>query len=289
MFDNDDAARHALRTLTSEPAPPVATTLDQVVRRGKRRVFIQRAGSVAGVVAVVAAIGAGTILLRPGDQGDGVQVGTSNSATAPTYPTSPMPGWEVVDMPAYAERGGKSCTNNETQVPPTGNVPFLPLAAVQSALTIAVKQALGAVPAATFPSWSGSSTRFLVVEVPMDNGMGQLQLEATRYGGSPTRAADADRVAYGNCEAPLRRTLADGTVLQLYPKYDYHPKWPSQPLAIYQPNGRKYVITSAGYSEADMMPGKDSTSKTIVNGRGKLPTTQEQLAELAEAFAGGLG
>ncbi|MDQ3790605.1 MAG: hypothetical protein M3422_25635, partial [Actinomycetota bacterium] len=170
MFENDDAARQALRTLTDDPAPPVTTTVDQVLRRGKRRVFVQRAVAIAGVVAVVAAIGAATVLLRSAEEepsGGGVQV----AATTAAKPTGPMPGWEWIPIDEEAcEKNGVS------HVPGTPPPTILPQAVVQSAFTGAVESATGVEATTVESDWTeyaqkaGGPRGYLAVEVPMDNG-----------------------------------------------------------------------------------------------------------------------
>jgi hypothetical protein len=290
MFDDDNSARRAFRTLGDEPAPPVVTTLDQVVRRGKRRVFVQRASAVAGVVAVVAGIGIGTILLRPDDQAGGVRVGDTTITTAPPAPpssTSALPGWERVGRPSAD--GRKNCTTSGLPAVPDVDVPTLSADLVDAAVTAAVRTAIPIVndevilrPGA---GTGGSTYLFVTAEVIMDNGIGQIQLELGRYGGSPLAAADASVGAYGGCQAPYRRVLADGTVLQLYEVNDYNPEHPVQPLRVYQPGGRMFTITAAGYSNADLVQGKNTTAYTVKGGRGKLPIPEAKLATVAELLA----
>ncbi|MDT7787900.1 MAG: hypothetical protein QOF58_6319, partial [Pseudonocardiales bacterium] len=53
-----------LRGALDTPAPPPTTTLDHVLKRGRRRVFAQRAGAMLGVVAVVAGVGFGAATLN---------------------------------------------------------------------------------------------------------------------------------------------------------------------------------------------------------------------------------
>lgn len=287
MFDDDDAARHALQTLNDDPAPPPTTTVEQVLRRGRRRVFAQRASAVAGVVAVVAAIGVTAVLLRPSEPSGGVQV--AESTTAPPAPTGPLPGWETIEIDESV------CKQNPLiNVPGIAPDALLPEAVVKQAFTGAIEAVRGPLAGAATAQWEEYSPKadgprgYVVAEVPMDNGNGQLQLEAQVYGGTPTAMADASLYAYGDCRPPARRTLPDGTVLQMFQRDDFHPEQPMQHLQIYRPDGREYIITAAGWSEADMFPvgGGASTPK---GGRGKLPTTEAQLAEVAEKLVTNLG
>jgi hypothetical protein len=308
MFD-DEAARRALQTLTDEPEPPVATSFDEVLRRGRRRVFMQRAGAVAGVVAVVAAIGVGTLLLRPDDQaGDGMRVAdtptSESSETSKPRETespsttvtteAPVPGWTTVALPADITRSGQSCQRDDVELPMPPAVSLAARSIVESALVGAVEHGVGTEPTMIGGNWQETSQKhdeprgYLTVEVGMDNGNGQIQLEAGRYGGTPQEMADVDVVAYGYCDSPLRRVLDDGTVLQLYSVIGSK-EAPVQYVRIYRPDGRFYFIAAAGYSEADMVSVADSTARTVRGGRGKLPVTREQLVEIAERFVVRLG
>lgn len=318
MFDDDNAARHAFRTLADEPAPPVETTFDEVLRRGRRRVLAQRASAVAGVVAVVGAIGVGAILLRPDDQAGGVRVGgtdttvvsstrdtpkTPQSQETPSAPTSTpptpqstsaLPGWNPVNIPPSVSRESEaSCDAHIVeQPPPLSDQPVDPQAKLMWAFSTSVGAVLPIVredKELVQGSVDGSPRLYYSVDVAMDNGNGQLQLEAGTYGGAAEKAANTEVAIRGACNTPYRRIMADGTVLQLYPAEDTNGDRPIQSLRIYRPDQRIYIITSAGYSAADIVRGRDSTSETISGGRGKLPTTDAQFAEIAERLVNTLG
>jgi len=280
---NEDAARRALGTLNDEPAPPVSTTLDEVFRRGRRRVLGQRVASVAGVMAVVAAIGAGAVLLRPGDGPDGVQVAGTTTTAPPSDKVAVLPGWQLVELPELNTDGTSCQPRHDSGLPQPADVSLLSQNRVSTAFTGAVGTVTGDAPTITMVSWEGYSEKamgphgYVAVEIGMGDGNGQLQLEVDRYGGTPTQAADASVVAYGNCDRPMRRVLADGTVLQLYPADRSDPLQPHQPLAIYTPGGHQYIVTAAGYGQEDVSAaGGASTS-----GRGRLPTDDTQLAAVA--------
>jgi len=289
MFDDDNAARRVLGTLNDEPAPPVSTSLDEVLRRGRRRVFVQRAVSVAGVVAVVAAIGAGAVLLRPGDQSDGFRVAESTTDTPTSTQTGPahvLPGWRQTTMPPDVVVSGEFCQLRNTPLSPNPDDVLLAEGRVRPAFVDAVGQILGDVPTVAMSEWQVNSQKtggprgYVAVEVPMAGGNGQLQLEVDPYVGTPTEIADLSLAAYGNCEPPARRVLDDGTVLQLYAADWFNAKQPHQALQIYQPSGLQLIVTSAGWSEADMVPIADGGT-TIEGGRGALPTTDGELAKVA--------
>jgi hypothetical protein len=283
MFD-DDAARRALQALTDEPAPPATTTLDQVVRRGKRRVLVQRASSVAVVMAVVAVIGVGAMLLRTDDDnGGGVQVGdTPVLTTEPTTPpsTMPLPGWKAIK--AQMEATG-SCTAG-TPDPGRSDVRLPSKGRINTVFTAAVAEALGTTRSPLEWKAYEPSRAFAVIEVDMDNGPGQVQLQVGTYSGKPVEAADAMLAPNGTCSALYRRVLTDGTVLQLYQDVTFNAKAPAQKLRVFRPGGLMYVVTSAGYSDTDYAAsGIDPEDANPVgvpppSGRGKLPLTEVQLA-----------
>lgn len=277
MFD-EDTARGALQSLTEEPAPPVTTTLDQVVRRGRRRVFMQRTSAVAGVIGVVAAIGVGAMALRPG--------GGTDVADGPTVA---LPGWETVDL------SGRNCLSPETTLPEP-DVPLLPEETVTAAFVDAVKKGTGQAPVGTASNWTPDTGEFppprgyVSVEVPMDGGNGQLMLETGRHGGTPLQAAEETIGEFGICEEVYRRTLPDGTVLQLFPVNNAIRNMPDQALQVYRPDGREYLVISAGYGQAESSPITFKNGETPVGkGRGKLPTTEAQLATIAETLVTNLG
>lgn len=287
MFPDDDAARHALHTLNDEPAPPVATSLDQVLRRGRRRVLARRVSAVAGVVAVVAAIGATTILLRGPEEpgGDRVQVAATTSAT----PTVPATVWET--QPIDEE----TCKQNpQHNIPGTPPETLLPQDVVEPAFTSAIVDVVDPNLVPLGADWqehspkAGGPRGYIVAEIPVGDDYGQLQLEAEVFPGTPTQMADASLHSYGDCKAPMRHTLVDGTVMQLFRADRREPEQPTQHLQVFRPDGRMYIITAAGWSEQDYVPAAGG-GHFIVGGRGKLPVTERQLSEIAETMLTRLG
>lgn len=302
MFD-DDAARRALGTLADEPAPPVATSLDQVLRRGRRRVFAQRAGAVAGVMAVVAAIGVSAVLLRPGDQQNGVHIADSTTPAPPgstsvappsstmagprnPVPPTTLPGWEQMEFPARTQ----NCQQPFSPLPPEPQIDILPQDVVQPAFLTAVDEASPVGPRVTLTEWQADDPKlsgprgYIAAELPMAGGNGQVRLEAGRYGGTPEQVADASLTTYGNCAPPQRRLLPDGTIMQLYPAHGEDTASPTRPLQIYRPDNRIYIVTAAGWGEADMTP-----EGGLSGGRGALPLSDAQLAEVATELVAKLG
>jgi hypothetical protein len=194
-----------------------------------------------------------------------------------------LPGWEVV-KPV----DGIAC--DKVPAPPTEpDIVLRSESTVKDAFRAATEEVLGQPSVSVGSEWLAKSNKhsaprgYVTVTVAMDNGNGQVKLEASRYGATPEQMADRDIFGYGDCELPQRRVLTDGTVLQLYPADTYDPEQPTQFVRVYQPNGLCYYIAAAGWSEEDAVRVGDS--ETIVGGRGKLPTTPQQLAEIAERLA----
>ncbi len=127
---------------------------------------------------------------------------------------------------------------------------------------------------------------YVEVNIDLGDGPGAVQLEVGRFGGTPREAADADVAIYGNCPRPSRLVRDDGTVLQLYQPDFGQPELPMQHLAVYLPNGRQYIVTTAGYGESDKAPVIGDGSYTITSGRGRLPFGDAELASVGEALAG---
>jgi hypothetical protein len=197
-------------------------------------------------------------------------------------------GWEQVPMPEDMDPSPTTCMQKteNTEGGPDSMVPSPGV--VNAALLSAVQQVFGHIPTSTNHSASNSTTVLLTVELPMDNGNGQLQLEGRTYNGTPLAAANATVMVEGNCDAPYRRILDDGTVMQLYPTNTHSLQSPTRTLRIYQPDGVVYTLVSAGYSESDMTQGSDTSGKVVTGGRGKLPTTDVQFTEIAERLEANL-
>jgi hypothetical protein len=189
-------------------------------------------------------------------------------------------------MPAGIDPDAAGCTKKEDMRNAVPDVTVPPENVVRTALEAVIKEELSRPPMSTnTPDW-GATSGHMVVEVPVNSsGNGQIQLEAKRFGGTPSQAADGSVMAEGNCEAPYRTTLRDGTVLQLYPTRDEETAHPVRSLRIYRPNGLMYTIVSAGYSQTDMTPALGTSGSVVEGGRGALPTTAEQLAVLGERLA----
>ena len=267
MWTDEHETGVALRVLREQPAPPPLTTLEQVVRRGRRRIRGQRLGVLATVVAVLAAgAGAALALWSPGTPPGppGVELATDFQ-----WPES-LAGWSVVEPASCAGSGGSSAAD----------VAILPREVVEPAFVTRVAEVTGGQANLTVSLWDVPPRGYSEVEVPVDQAWGSVHLEATVASSAPpSAAADADVGVYGVCAVPLRRTLVSGTVLQLYAPDVRSPFAPVQHLRTYLPNGRLYVLSSAGWSRADDEGG------VVRRGRGKLPLDSQQLAEVATWIA----
>lgn len=76
-----------------EPMPEAATTVEEVIRKGRRRMVAWRGALVTAVVAVVAVVVVYDVL-NPAGVGSPATVPTPHWPTAPSTP--PLPGWQAI-------------------------------------------------------------------------------------------------------------------------------------------------------------------------------------------------
>jgi hypothetical protein len=312
----DDQLRTALRTVADEPAPPVATTLDHVVRRGRRRVLVQRGATITAVVGVVAAIGVGGVLIRGASEGQqvppAVPVTPPSVSSVPTTPTEPPtsaptePGKPVQSSPApppgsFADGyrvkllPGWVPVTDDTDDSGCGAWPSIgyehglaapPQDVVEPRFIDEVARLAKSKPKRIKGDWygtdidTGAPRTFVEYEIDMGDGPASVILEAGRFAGSPRKVADAEADMFGDCAKLQRKTLPDGTILQLYPADFISPETPEQDVAVYLPNGRNYIVVTQGWSESDVVNG------SVPHGRGRLPLDDAALASVAEMLAG---
>lgn len=298
-----------LRSMNDMPVPPSTTTLDDVLRRGKRQVFAQRAGAAAGVVAVVAGAGFTALALRanptslsPALDGPAVTITTTVNQVAP---------WPAADLPAQTPHGtwvpassappgpGREvlalplCSAHWTeQVSELGTKPLSaamaddfgkavglvnPLAVVSEKLT-AVLQPTSSGGAVAYSHW---------IDVTDAGGTGSVTINEGTYTGTPLAAADREAFLYGNCEPPNRKVMDDGTIVQYVSAVPSEPfQSLTQGLRIYRPNGVVVEITQRNYGSPDFRTNDEGTSfDRFGKGRQTLPLSDDQLSSIGEALA----
>lgn len=266
---DDDSGGALLRKLADAPVPAARTTAGEVIAKGKRRLRLQRMAAVGSAVAVVAVIAAGTLILRPGGENGSVPLATHPSATSTS---SALAGYTPVAAitPVIATNGpptgpastttvpGPSSTDTatttyETSVPPSGQVMLCmpgdgvpssfaklrPENEVEQLFVDGIVAATRSKPAAVKQEQWQPEPRvhmaFGLITAAVGGGM--IELAAKTHGGTAREAADADAQGDPACAQLRRKTMPDGTVLQLSPRQQ------AQYLQIYAPSGRSYALT----------------------------------------------
>lgn len=275
MWDDERSAGVALRAIYDEPTPPQLTTLDEVLRRGRRRVRVHRFGMLALVVSLVAAAGLGTMWLQYLSRGHTAPpVNGMAVAFGPEEWPENLPGWTVVAT--------TTCLAPAHPMP-VGVATVLPKEVLEPTFVTSVSAVTGLEATLRLSEWSGTNGGYVEVDVPVDNSFGSVQLFATVSESiEPVQAANADVNVYGTCSVPMRKVLTTGAVIQLYAPDVRSPFAPVQRLRTYLPNGRFYEVTSAGWSRDDLRAvAGDPTSGLVQTGRGRLPLDSTQLADVA--------
>jgi hypothetical protein len=272
MWDDERSAGVALRTLIDEPAPPPLTTLDEILRRGRRRVLTQRLSVLVLVVVLVTAVSGGVAWLssltttRPADP---IVV-----ADVPPWPEN-LTGWDLVTAP--------SCEATAYS-PAPGDAPIPPESRVNVAFAESVSEVTGTEATLRYSVWEPPTRGYSEVDVPLDRtgAKGSVWLMAMSGAATaPVQAADADAGRYGTCTVPMRRMLASGVVMQLYAPDFRSPLAPVQHLRAYLPDGRLYEVSSAGWSRDDLVAVAAEPAGVVSGGRGRLPLDSRQLADVA--------
>jgi hypothetical protein len=266
MWDDERSAGVALRALYDEPAPPPVTTLEDVVRRGRRRVRTQRLSVLALVLVLVAVAGGGLVWFR--------SLTVDPPATDPLLATNAMPWPE--DLPGWSLVSETSCEAPEL-APVASTAPALSKDVLEPAFAGGVSVVSGTTPFLWMSHWNDPSRVDVAVEVPVDTATANVYFEATTTTVAvPVAAADIEVWAFGPpCAVPMRRIMASGAVMQLYAPDTRSPFAPIQRLRAYLPGGRVYMVTSAGWGRADLNAG------VVSSGRGRLPLDGRQLADVA--------
>lgn len=287
----DEELLALLRAEVSEQLPPpVHTALDDVVRRGRRRLRNRRLGATLGVVAVVAGVGVTTSVLRSSLPGG--MPANQLSAASTSSVVSTTTGWTS----SAAKTNSQDCANG-LSVP--GEPKFDPVdvdrvnKTLLSALQKFAPKATSKITRSSIlhkPASGDSVLASTWADVVDAGGGGSVYIEIHGFSGTPTQAADSERFVDGECTPSQRRLMPDGTVLQLYAPLSYDPGHPSQALRVYTPTHRLYVITAEGFASTDWTQVASAEPGTLAvpqgAGRHSLPLTQDQLTAIGESLVG---
>lgn len=265
----------ALLTLLDEPAPPPVVTLEQVLRKGQRRVRVRRFSIAAMVFVMVATVAGGGLWLRSvsASQSDDLLANDPMvKIELPPWPET-LHGWSVVTQ--------ASCSPVKIR-PATGPIPSREAVEPVFLSAVAYSVSYEANPTVNMVKW-GELSGFLATDIPMAGGAGSVQFAISHTEtATPVQLADADVNAYGTCAAPLRKVLESGTVMQLYAPDVRSPHAPIQHVRTYLPNGLEYSVTSAGWSRQDVKTLAADTDPVVQSGRGRLPLSSQQLVDIAD-------
>ncbi|OLF18364.1 hypothetical protein [Actinophytocola xanthii] len=250
---NDDEAADALRVIADAPGPPATTSVDQVIRLGRRRVRARRAGAVAGlaagVVAVVAGIAMGSSLLTAPD---GQDTGASRAAPPPLV----LSGWKK--LAAATEQCDFTAT-----APPGVELALPPREDVEATLDDAVATATGGSYESLAGTWpevnkhTGEVGGRLTGRVSTEAGPVVLELFVSTFRGSPIEAVNA-QLASVRCLPHYQTVLEDGTVMLIDAPWDG--KNIAAHLMVFVPGGRLLLVqTLSGISTPSEETGERVT------------------------------
>ncbi|SMD21563.1 hypothetical protein [Lentzea albidocapillata] len=261
-----------LRGALDVSAPPPMTTLDDVLRRGKRRVYAKRGGAAFSALAVVALIGLATII-RP---------------VTDSVPPALSPPWEMTPLstPARVPLDG-SCAEVQRTKPLT--VAFGDAAFDAGNLANLVKNMGVELPAVQVGEAQARNNE-AVLNVRDGRGEGSLRLWVGKFAGTPVEAADDGLWDYGLCSPGMRGVLPDGTVLQLQPQHSLDAAAAfAQVLFVYRADGSVYRIQQANSTLKLLSAGTSSERRELVlTDQVTLPLTDEQMGKLGLAVAEGV-
>ncbi|WP_367138407.1 hypothetical protein [Saccharothrix sp. HUAS TT1] len=322
MWRDEQELSGALKSEVDGPAPAARTDLADVLKRGRRRLLARRAGATAGVLAVVGAIGFGTVALgdlaaphSPPAAGNSDGDPDGPAVTTAPAPASVSPEWTVVDLPTRTPYA--TFTPAWTAPPPPGreirSIPQCDLGSGSSFTTwlsprpdesLMGAWATAVAQVASPAQVSGPHTRVIPankakgpdqvdahlqwIDVTDDLGTGSVALEVGRStAATPVAAADDEAFAEGNCAPPRRLVRPDRTVLQFYPVRASEPfQSLLQELRVYTPSGAIYAITLRNFGSPDFRyREEDSSFDRTGAGRATLPLTEEQLTRIGLAIA----
>ncbi|ONI80355.1 hypothetical protein ALI22I_44240 [Saccharothrix sp. ALI-22-I] len=303
-----------LRSEVDGPAPAVRTDLADVLRRGRRRLLVRRAGAAAGVLAVVGVVGFGTAALSSlagpdhssSAGGDGPLVTMSPATVGPEWTavnqppripygtftpawTAPPPeGREILAIPQCDSGTGSRFTTWNSPRPPMPVLNAWGLAVAQVASPARVSELnTRTIPANKDKHPDSVDGHVQWIDVTDEHGTGSVDLKAGYTTLDPVAAADDEAFVEGNCAPPRRLVRPDGTVLQFYPVRVSEPfQSLARVLRVYTPTGETYAITVVNYGSPDFeFRERDASFNRTGAGRETLPLTEEQLTRIALAVA----
>jgi hypothetical protein len=294
-----------LRAELDGPAPPVQTSLSQVMSRGLRRRRIRQTGSLALSAAVVAGVGVLAMTLggkdstvnQPAISDNPVATSSGGPPRAPVWPQAALPDHTPYGTWTPGNTAPRPPAAPEVTIPmcdsPTGWLDF-PVVQVPAKFGESVVQALrAAAPKSRIGDLTGelppkAKSQGYRVDVRDGDGVGSLWIRAGTFTGKPLDKADHQAYDEGNCKPPQRVVQSDGTVLQIYPIRASEPfQTLSQNLMIYRSDGKLYSISMWSDGSVDVRPDPKQPTywERIGKGRGTLPLTEDQLAVVGLAVA----
>ncbi|GAA3996578.1 hypothetical protein GCM10022247_15680 [Allokutzneria multivorans] len=248
MWDDEQDLRAALQRVVDGAAPPPATRVEEVIRRGRRRVLITRIGTVASAIVAVVGIGVGASALGNlglGADGERLPPAGPVVSTPPVpLPESPRPGWSVHEpiyvspapTPRYPEARAPVC--QQISLPVASGREVLPEEKYLPVLLNGLaKHYQGDTVQVLSKTWVNVNRG--LAEVAVYSKDKQLQrtfsLAAGRYGGPLAQAAEyyASAVAGGCAQKMHWLNLPGGAVVQAS----------TEGLRVFTPSGRWYQIT----------------------------------------------
>ncbi|HEX7302058.1 hypothetical protein [Lentzea sp.] len=289
-----------LRGALDVAAPPPTTTLDVVLKRGRRRVLAQRAGAVLGVFAVVAGIGVGATTLN--------HAAPPTPADAPDYGPATVEhavGWPRVDTPPRTPY--RTWSPAPSAPPPAGRpVTDIPLcdmtpskrpdtldlgAVVLNPEPVAawLDQARKVLPEVTIGAATPNRDRTSYeADVSDASGTGSIRITVGRFTGVPRAAADEALWETGDC-LPAQRLEIGGSVVQLHDVRPFEPfQSLVQSLRVYRVDNALLQVELRNFGSPDYAaddPQNPGASRRTGAGRPTLPLSEEQFSRLGPVFA----
>ncbi|MDX3657864.1 hypothetical protein PV646_11180 [Streptomyces sp. ID05-26A] len=289
-----------LRGALNVSAPPPTTTLDVVMKRGRRRVFAQRAGAMLGVVAVVAGIGFSAATLNqaapPPQQADRPDAGPATVEHALTWPrvdtppqvpygtwtpaksAAPPAGWSVAEIPLCNMKPSQRQEKLDL-----GAVVFNP-----EAVDAWLDQARKLLPEVTIGAATpnADSTAY-EADVSDSRGTGSFRITVGRFAGTPLQAANDALWETGDCR-PAQRTEIAGSVVQLHDVRPFEPfQSLLQPMRVYRVDRSVLQVELRNFGSPDITDDPKNPGMRARTGAGRptLPLSDEQFGRLGPVFA----